>query len=393
MKKQVTLSQIITGTLYYFDFVNSQTLGVIVNDFLTKNPNFEYKLDEEKMKTLTDIIDYTRAKTSLKEDAKKNLYIHEELKDLAGEDVVKYFKEFSLEEFILRKITRYNGYTKNFETTLFTSIELRELDLMKSKKYLTIDENNPYKVVLSNRGKAKLYMYDHDDTIIRLKDKIRRKGYNPEVIEDYLSQADLSKPKTFVLNINKIKKYADETTETELKENNKPLDFTKLHIGQRSMFDEEGWRVLNKLTTINDNNHKVKIADPRVIIEETGLTYDKNQKLIGLNWEELKEDFEDHTIPDVRGRVTENLITPLANGFSVSDYKPVYLAVVEEYSEENTTNYLVRGIVRKDTEGYAVCFNPMFEKTIPISIEEKVSRLSGSTKSTVYMKKKLQNYI
>lgn len=388
MKKQVTLSQIITGTLYYFDFVNSKTLGIIINDFLIKNPNYEYVLDEEKMCSLSDIINYTRLKTTLKQDAKQDPYIYDKLKEIAGPEIEKYFKEFNTEEFMLRKLNRYNGYPKNIENTLFTGIERKVLASMKSKKYIKIEEDeNPYKVVLSSKGKAKLYMYDHYDTIIRLQDEIKRKGYNPEIIEYYLAQADLSKGKTFVLDINKIQKYADETNKTELKENNVPLDFTKLNIGRRSIFDDEGWKLFNKLITINDNEHRIKIADPRVILEETGLTYDKNQKLIGLNWEELKEDFEDHTIPDVSGTVTENLITPLAKGFSVSDYKPVYLAVVEEYSEENTTNYLVRGIVRKDTEGYAICFNPEFEKTIPHTIEERVSRLSGKNNPKIYKKK------
>ena len=390
MKKQVTLSQIITGTLYYFDFVNSKTLGIIINDFLTKNPNCIYQLDEEKMNSLKDIIDYTRAKTSLKAEAKQDPYIYEKLEKHAGKEVVKYFKDFSMEEFMLRKLDRYNGYAKNIETTLFTSIELKTLASMKSKKYLTTEEENPYKVVLSNRGKAKLYMYNHYETIIRLEDELRKKGYNPEVVEDYLAQADLSKSKSSIFDIDKIKKYAEERSVTELKENNDELNFIELHIGQRSLFDEEGWKLLNRLVTINDNNHSVKIANPKYILEGTASTRDYHQRLIGVNWEGLKGHFPLLAVHP-KHTISENLIINLTNEFYNSNNKPVYLAVVEEYNEENDTNYLIRGIIRKDTEGYAIAFNPTFEKTIPATIEEKISRLRGKSKSNAYMKRKSQN--
>ena len=386
MKKQVTLSQIITGTLYYFDFVNSKTLGIIINDFLIKNPNYEYVLDEEKMCSLSDIINYTRLKTTLKQDAKQDPYIYDKLKGIAEPEIENYFKEFNTEEFMLRKLNRYNGYPKNIENTLFTGIERKVLASMKSKKYIKIEEDeNPYKVVLSSKGKAKLYMYDHYDTIIRLQDEIKRKGYNPEIIEYYLAQADLSKGKTFVLDINKIQKYADETNKTELKENNVPLDFTKLNIGRRSIFDDEGWKLFNKLITINDNEHRIKIADPNVILEETELTYDSNQKLIGINWEKFH--FHQKLPIHVKYTITENIITIITNEFNDSNYKPVYLAVVEEYNNENNPNYLIRGIVRKDNDGYAICFNPEFEKTIPHTIEERVSRLSGKNNPKIYKKK------
>lgn len=53
-----------------------------------------------------------------------------------------------------------------------------------------------------------------------------------------------------------------------------------------------------------------------------------------------------------------------------------YLAVVEKYLFEGEDNYLVRGIIKGDINGYSVMFNPEFAKTIPNNIFEKVLRLS-----------------
>lgn len=70
------------------------------------------------------------------------------------------------------------------------------------------------------------------------------------------------------------------------------------------------------------------------------------------------------------------------------EYAISYLAIVEQYTFDYEDNYLVRGIIRGDREGYSIAFNPEYQKTIPQSIWEKSLRMSDHEIPSAYLVKR-----
>jgi hypothetical protein len=68
-----------------------------------------------------------------------------------------------------------------------------------------------------------------------------------------------------------------------------------------------------------------------------------------------------------------------------------YLVVVEEYPFEGEDNYLVRGIIRGDMEGYAFSFNQEYKESIPKDKFEIYSRLDGNEEDLPKVYKKRRN--
>ena len=64
-----------------------------------------------------------------------------------------------------------------------------------------------------------------------------------------------------------------------------------------------------------------------------------------------------------QNRIRHNFETQVAkNGI---DNAISYVAVVERYRFEGEDNYLVRGIIRYDKDGYSVLFNPEYVEAMP----------------------------
>lgn len=67
-----------------------------------------------------------------------------------------------------------------------------------------------------------------------------------------------------------------------------------------------------------------------------------------------------------------------------------YVAVVERYRYEGVDNYIVRGLIRYDKEGYSVAFNPEYVEAIPKNIFDEWLQFDDDedTKSNVYKKRR-----
>ncbi len=88
----------------------------------------------------------------------------------------------------------------------------------------------------------------------------------------------------------------------------------------------------------------------------------------------------------VHNRLGHQIMTEIKKGNKENAIS--YLVVVEKYPFDYEDNYLIRGIIRGDYEGYSIAFNPEYQKVIPKSIWDKSLRFSGQEVPSVYCLKR-----
>ncbi len=351
--------QLVAGALLQFDDISSLDIFLLTQDFLKRNPN--YQLNSLKLDYLKNYIKITDGKISLKDGITVESYISENkstlekrLEQIAGTCVNKYFQYFDIEEFMLRKIEYYGSIKEESIDNIFSKTQQKELKKLAKKGYITTtlqDEVIYNEIRLTDLGKLKF-------------DKLCT-DHNNEITIDYTSLTN----------------------------------FTRLESDKKTILTEDGKKLMQDMLSVWDN-HCIHICHPNHLFAGTKLITTDAKKMININWDDIDiqrmlriKDYKTFITSDctqafkyIHKRLGNQIMREIKKGNKEGAIS--YLAVVERYTFDFEDNYLVRGIIRGDAEGYSIAFNPEYQKIIPQSVWEKSLRMGDNELPQAYLMKR-----
>ena len=150
-------------------------------------------------------------------------------------------------------------------------------------------------------------------------------------------------------------------------------DYKRLDMNDKATFTQEMQNMLDVW-----DNHCIYICNPNHLFKENKEwdNIDINKMLEMNDYEKfLTFDFKE-AFKYVHNRLGHAVMEEIKD--KGRDNAVSYLAVVENYLYEGEDNYLVRGIIRGDINGYSLLFNPEYKLAIPKTSAEAVLRIDGN---------------
>ena len=400
-KKKLKMEQLIAGAILKFGNVSSLDISLLEKDFSLKYPDTE--LGPIQFDDLFSYIEINNGIISLTCDLDEEF--KKKLNTIAGKTVNEYFDKFDMEEYVLRKIEHIDGVkeeeiSKKFGKNQKDTIEqLVEKGLLESVwvKHCVYDD---YKEVrLSTKGNVKLFKLDYAKEVNRFIEMLRALRYDVTLLDDFLSTQDLSLSVWNVLNLEKLIEFCNTYDRAINEENASQILFKKLKHGEKDMLDEEGKKLMIDMLSVYDN-HAIYICHPNHIFEGTKPINRDVREMAYIDWDDIDvdkmyriNDYEIFLSPDpnrafkyVHSRLGHQVTQEINKGNK--DTAVSYLVVVEKYIYDCQENFLVRGIIKGDKDGYSIAFNPEYEETIPKSVFEKGLRMGDHETPAQYLVKR-----
>lgn len=366
MKKTLLqMEQIVAGALLKnFDTISSLDLALLSKNFTTNNPGYE--LSDFSLNTLNKYLDIKDYKVMLKNGLTLPT-LKKELETVAGPHVIKYFSSFDTKKYVLRKIG-YNQFSNYDLDRLFCESQLEEIKKLEKEGIIrSFSENNYIVTELSNYGKLELFKLEHSDEIQKFKNELDYLKYDTKIIDNFLLAQDLSLPTEDILTIDNMDNY--------LKNSNIPNSIFPVNFTKINLEDPESEKDIDKLLTIYDDSNFLYICHPNNIFksEETFTEIAKNKGNINWNNIDLNKLFETNNYDvctnnqNVNDRVFCHFYYYMPD--EIRKYNDegdfaFYHAIVEKYKYNNEDNFIVRGVLKEDKDGYYIAFNPEYEQAI-----------------------------
>ncbi len=401
--------QLVAGALLKFDRVSSLDIFLLAKSFLKRNP--DYELSDMKLDYLKDYVEVEEGKISLKNGLNLDSYVpqnesnlRKRLEQIAGACIRKYFQEFDIEEFMIRKIEHYSGIREDDMDSIFCKTQQEELKKLDEKGYLTTtwqDEaiyDDYRETRLSDFGKLRLFKIDNVEEIRRFIEILSMR-YDTSLLDDFLIKQDLDMPVWSVLDLVKLEEFCNCYDRAISEEGASSINLIRLQSDKKTILDEQGKKLMENMLSVWDN-HCIHICHPNHLFAGAKPITADVREMVNINWDDIDvekmlriNDYKTFITPDCSqafkyahqclGHQIMNEVKKGNRNGAIS-----YLVVVERYTFDYEDNYLVRGIIRGDYEGYSIAFNPEYQKTIPQSIWEKSLRMSDHEIPTAYLIKR-----
>lgn len=384
IKNQIAIKELMAGALLYFGRFTSIDISLIMRDFFKMNPNFSignYTLDELKnyIKKENDVfyINY---------NLKNGSRIDSDLKSMMSINTAKYFSDFNIEEFTLRKIAFYSNIAEENVNSFFSSVEEAVIEELIKKGYLVsrweeCSIYDDYKVIeLSKLGKLKLFKIDNACLLSEFIKLLNTMRYDTSILDDFLLTQDLDLPASSILNINQLEKFS-KTYDRALSGNGvSEIIFNNLKSVDNNL-SLDSKNILEEIFSF-DNTKSVFITHPNYIFKGNDLITWNVKELYNVNWNEidLNKMLNSHEFTRVSKTDIDQLLFAINASFraQLKSYNKVttsflhygYLAIVEVSND----NAFVRGIIRKDSNGnIALAINPNYvRKSAEPSLVKKI---------------------
>lgn len=408
-KTKLHKEQMIAGGLLKFESVSNLDIAVLIFDFFHKYPDYEVNNDE--LASIRDYVEINDGVISLKSGLNlesilgNELTLRERLEQIAGDCINNYCQNLDIEEFILRKIDHRSGVIEDRKNNLFCKIQQEKLKKLEEKGYvITIWQREAIyddyrEIKLSIFGKLKLFKIDSAKEISRFTEMLKSMRYDTNLLDDFLLKQDLDMPVWSVLDLEKLAEFCSFYDRAISEEGVSSIDFARLQSDEKTILKEQGRQFMRGMLGVWSNNC-IHICHPNHLFAGTKLLTKDVRELVNVNWDDIdiekmldKKDYKTFVSDDwsrafryVHKRLGHQIMNEIKNGNE--DGAVSYLAVVEEYADEYGKHYLVRGIIRGDSEGYSVAFNPEYQKTIPCSIWEKALRMGDNETPAAYLAKR-----
>lgn len=166
----------------------------------------------------------------------------------------------------------------------------------------------------------------------------------------------------------------------------KLTDAGKLELALKDYLAEENDKsIMQDILSVWDVSHSIQICPFSNI---SNLILEGNKE-VRINWDAIN--IEDKTSSENYASFYTsecNRAINYVNDYMFRESKVDYLVVVEKYNFNYEDNYLIRGIIKLDHNGFLVAFNPEYKKTIPQTIWEKTLRFSGYGVPDIYCLKR-----
>ncbi len=402
--------QLIAGALLNFERVSSLDISLLTKDFLKRCP--DYELSDMELDYLKDYVEVEGSNISLKNGLNLNSYVpqnesnlRKRLEQIAGARIRKYFQEFNIEEFMLRKIEHYANIREDNVDSIFCKAQQDELKKLYEKGYLTTtwqDDaiyNDYREIKLSCFGKLKLFKIDNAEEIKRFIEILKSMRYDTNLLDDFLIKQDLDMPVWSVLDLVKLNEFCSCYDRTITEEGTSSINFIRLQSDKKTILGEQGKKLMEDMLSVWDN-HCIYICHPNHLFAGAKPITADVREMANINWNDIDiermlriNDYKTFITPDcsqafryVHERLGHQIMNEVKRGNKNGAVS--YLVVVERYTFDYEDNYLVRGIIRGDYDGYSITFNPEYQKAIPQSTWEKSLRLGDHEIPAAYLVKR-----
>lgn len=402
--------QLVAGALLYFERVSSLDISLLTKDFLKRYP--DYELSDMELDYLKDYVEVEEGKISLKNELSLDSYVpqnksslRKRLEQIAGARIRKYFQEFDIEEFMLRKIEHHSGVREDSMDSIFCKIQQEELKKLGEKGYLTTTWQDDaiyddYRETrLSDFGKLRLFKIDNAKEIRRFIEILKAMRYDTRLLDDFLIKQDLDMPVWSVLDLVKLDEFCNCYDRAITEDGASSINFTRLQSDKKTILDEQGKKLMNDMLSVWDN-HCIHICHPNHLFAGAKPITTDVREMANINWDDIDiermlriNDYKTFITPDcsqafryVHQRLGHQIMNEVKKGNKNGAVS--YLVVVERYTFDYEDNYLVRGIIRGDYDGYSIAFNPEYQKTIPQSTWEKSLRMGDHEIPVAYLVKR-----
>lgn len=402
--------QLVAGALLNFDRVSSLDITLLAKDFLKRYP--DYELSDMKLDYLKDYVEVEEGKISLKNGLNLDSYVpqnesnlRKRLEQIAGACIRKYFQEFDIEEFMLRKIEHHSGVREDSIDSVFCKIQQEELKKLEEKGYLTTTWQDDaiyddYRETrLSDFGKLRLFKIDNVEEIRRFIEILKSMRYDTSLLDDFLIKQDLDMPVWSVLDLVKLEEFCNRYDRAISEEGASSINLIRLQSDKKTILDEQGKKLMQDMLSVWDN-HCIHICHPNHLFAGAKPITADVREMANINWNDIDiekmlriNDYKTFITPDCREafryvhqRLGHQIMNEVKKGNTNRAIS--YLVVVERYTFDYEDNYLVRGIIRGDVDGYSIAFNPEYQKTIPQSTWEKSLRMGDHEIPVAYLVKR-----
>lgn len=198
------------GFLLGFENVSTVDLGILIELFI-KGRNINIG---SKFANINSYVEFQEDDCILKNGRTIYSYVPEvetsvrtQLEKIAGVDIIKFAQQFSMEEFLLRKIEKYGSIQEEKITDVFCKEQLEGLKEMATKGYVIYKWNDdvPHddyrELQLSPKGLVQWFKSEYKEEITRFQRTLKALRYDEALLDDFLLTQDLSLPVAFVLKI------------------------------------------------------------------------------------------------------------------------------------------------------------------------------------------------
>lgn len=411
-KTKLDTEQIIVAALLLgFEKISSLDISLLIEDFLRKNP--EYEICEKGSMHINEYITSKYDWISLKEGLDMNSYIQKNdstlrkrLEQIAGKTIRKYLETFDMEEFVLRKINHHPELSEDDIERLYCKVQQEEMKKLEEKGYLTTYWEGDYiyddsKIIaLSDYGNVRLFKVNNEKELQRFTEELKSLRYDISLLDDFLLTQDLTLPVWSILNTENLEQFCKDYDRAPLEYGTTNVCFEKLGNKNGSILTENGKKKMRDMLSVWDDGHCIYITHPNHIFKGAKLITPDTREIKHVNWNHIDVEkmfrmnqaqiFLSSNYNEAFRYVHNHMESQIKQEAEKrnQDSTICHLAVVEQYRFEYENYYLVRGIIKRDYNGYRIAFNPEYKDTTPKSVLEKSLRFSGEEVPKIYCLKR-----
>ena len=409
--EQVTFEQFIASAILKFIKLDKFDIAFLIK--LLKRNGIEV-LEDGKFNDLKFYISCSNGYIkiddclTLESEVDYNTTLESYIKKIENKKVKNILENLDSKEYILRKLEKMDSF-KDYQ--LKSILNPRYIDILEDlveKGYVIEIWNDDipcedYKEFkLSKKGKVELFKLDYKNDLDKFIETLNAKGYDDSLINDFLMKQDLSMQPWRFLTTSDFLEFCAIYDRNPNKINTEYVNYHKLISTPESILDEKGKEMMQNMLSVWDDGHCIYICHPNHIFKENVLTSEV-RNIEKINWNNIsiekmfnKNDYKTFIFPTINDsfsyihkRLGIVIMKEIKKGNKDSAIS--YVTVVEKYPLSGENFYIIRGLIKGDSEGYSVAFNPEYEKSLPKSIWEKSARFSGNEVPKIYQLKRENN--
>ncbi len=186
MQEEVNIENVIAGTIYKFEEIDSADI-VLIMAYLSK---LNIRIANHTLVSINRLIYDDHGTIKIKKTLDKTI-AKERLKKIAGKTIT-FIEQIDLNMMVLNKIKMFGKIIKEYVKEHFNKLELNVLFKLLEQGYIEFQWNdnalsNAHEVlVLTNKGNVKIYIEKHKNEISKFINMLKAKNYNVSLFYPFM---------------------------------------------------------------------------------------------------------------------------------------------------------------------------------------------------------------
>ena len=400
----IYFEQLIAGLLLKFKRVDNLTLKIIGEEISKiKFVTLSYGNDDIKAYIEETSFGHKIKDEYIDKDGNILPNVRTILEEYSDSVVTEYLNNLNVEDLVIKKVLDMEILTPADISQKCSEEEQSSIrELVNTGYLLNIwdDEvtNREYmQIVLSPTGKVRAFELTFPDYVKEFRNVVASSGYDVTLVDEFLVVQDYSKGVYEILNLDNFLSYCEMNGKSPVAEGVSSLEYRRIEYKKGEGFTKEGQETFNDMLAVIDDGHCIHICHPNHLFN-TKYVIGNSLELDRINWDDIDidkmvevGDYKTFIMPDAKEPfryVHKRLGHQIMKKIELGQDEQSYLVVVEQYIIDGECNYLVRGIIKGDKEGYSMAFNPEYEKSIAHNVWERSIRFSGNEVPATYLVKR-----